>query len=145
MGHRSHHCGALPSVGRAFRSRSLAVSIAIYRWGLSDSEAPHYPIHAQPIGASANNHNDSTVHRDPRYRHVHLWQRLLFHGSLCDGEPHPILGATVLPQTVLVVAVIVVVVILVGLFFGFTLTGKAMQACAFNRDIAKLMGSTIAS
>lgn len=55
-------------------------------------------------------------------------------------SPIRILGATVLPQTVLVVAVIVVVVILVGLFFGFTLTGKAMQACAFNRDIAKLMG-----
>jgi branched-chain amino acid transport system permease protein len=55
-------------------------------------------------------------------------------------SPIRILGATVLPQTVLVVAVIVVVVVLVGLFFGFTLTGKAMQACAFNRDIAKLMG-----
>jgi len=50
------------------------------------------------------------------------------------------LGATVLPQTLLVVAVIILVVILVGLFFGLTLTGKAMQACAFNREIAKLMG-----
>lgn len=55
-------------------------------------------------------------------------------------SPIRILGATVLPQTILVVAVISVVVVLVGLFFGFTLTGKAMQACAFNRDIAKLMG-----
>lgn len=55
-------------------------------------------------------------------------------------SPFRILGATVLPQTLLVVAVIVIVVVLVGLFFGFTLTGKAMQACAFNRDIAKLMG-----
>jgi branched-chain amino acid transport system permease protein len=51
-----------------------------------------------------------------------------------------ILGATVLPQTVLIVAVIVLVVIVVGLFYAFTLTGKAMQACAFNRSIAKLMG-----
>jgi branched-chain amino acid transport system permease protein len=51
-----------------------------------------------------------------------------------------ILGATVLPQTLLIVAVIVLVVIVVGLFYAFTLTGKAMQACAFNRSIAKLMG-----
>ncbi|MEW6350447.1 MAG: branched-chain amino acid ABC transporter permease [Thermodesulfobacteriota bacterium] len=55
-------------------------------------------------------------------------------------EPIRILGATVLPQTVLVVIVIAAVVVLVGFFFGFTMTGKAMQACAFNRDIAKLMG-----
>lgn len=51
-----------------------------------------------------------------------------------------ILGATVLPQTLLVIVVIVMVVTLVGLFFGFTMTGKAMQACAFNRSTAKLMG-----
>jgi branched-chain amino acid transport system permease protein len=51
-----------------------------------------------------------------------------------------IFGATVLPQTLLVLAVIIMVVILVGLFFGFTITGKAMQACAFNRNTAKLMG-----
>ncbi|MBI4961998.1 MAG: branched-chain amino acid ABC transporter permease [Desulfomonile tiedjei] len=51
-----------------------------------------------------------------------------------------VFGATVLPQTVLVVAVIIMVVILVGLFYSLTLTGKAMQACAFNRSIARLMG-----
>lgn len=57
------------------------------------------------------------------------------------GEnPIKILGATVLPQTVLIVAVIAVVVIIIGLFYAFTMTGKAMQACAFNRQIAKLMG-----
>jgi branched-chain amino acid transport system permease protein len=51
-----------------------------------------------------------------------------------------IFGATVLPQTLLVVVVVIAVVVLVGIFYGFTITGKAMQACAFNRDIAKLMG-----
>ncbi len=54
--------------------------------------------------------------------------------------PFRIFDATVLPQTVLVLGVIIAVVILVGLFFGFTITGKAMQACAFNRNTAKLMG-----
>ncbi|MBF0497079.1 MAG: branched-chain amino acid ABC transporter permease [Deltaproteobacteria bacterium] len=49
-------------------------------------------------------------------------------------------GAAIVPQTLLVLGVIIIVVIMVGLFFGFTMTGKAMQACAFNRDIAKLMG-----
>ena len=38
------------------------------------------------------------------------------------------------------IALLVSVVIIVGLFYAFTLTGKAMQACAFNRSIAKLMG-----
>lgn len=55
-------------------------------------------------------------------------------------EPINILGATVLPQTVLIVGVIAVVVVIIGLFYAFTMTGKAMQACAFNRQIAKLMG-----
>lgn len=55
-------------------------------------------------------------------------------------NPINIIGATVLPQTLLVVVVIIIVVVLVGLFYAFTLTGKAMKACAFNRDIAKLMG-----
>jgi branched-chain amino acid transport system permease protein len=54
--------------------------------------------------------------------------------------PFRIFGATLLPQTLLVLAVIIGVVVLVGIFFGFTLTGKAMQACAFNRNTAKLMG-----
>jgi branched-chain amino acid transport system permease protein len=55
-------------------------------------------------------------------------------------KPIVILGATMLPQTLLIVVVIVLVVIVVGLFYAFTLTGKAMQACSFNREIAKLMG-----
>lgn len=63
-----------------------------------------------------------------------------FMDHFVSESPVHVLGATVLPQTLLVVAVIILVVVLVGLFFGFTLTGKAMQACAFNRDIAKLMG-----
>lgn len=63
-----------------------------------------------------------------------------FMDHFVSEQPVHFLGATVLPQTLLIVGAIVGVVILVGLFFGFTLTGKAMQACAFNRDIAKLMG-----
>lgn len=63
-----------------------------------------------------------------------------FMDHFVSERPIDILGATVLPQTLLVLAVIGAVVVLIGIFFGFTLTGKAMQACAFNRDIAKLMG-----
>lgn len=55
-------------------------------------------------------------------------------------EPIRVLGATMLPQTVLIVVVIALVVVVVGLFYTFTLTGKAMQACAFDRNTAKLMG-----
>lgn len=63
-----------------------------------------------------------------------------FMDHFVSETPIRILGATLLPQTVLVVGVTVLIVVLVALFFGFTMTGKAMQACSFNRDIAKLMG-----
>ncbi|MEW6263848.1 MAG: branched-chain amino acid ABC transporter permease [Thermodesulfobacteriota bacterium] len=63
-----------------------------------------------------------------------------FMSHFLPERPIRILGASVLPQTLLIVAIIVLVVILVGLFFGFTMTGKAMQACAFNRNTAQLMG-----
>jgi branched-chain amino acid transport system permease protein len=63
-----------------------------------------------------------------------------FMDHFVSETPIRILGARLLPQTLLVLIVIGLVVVLVGLFFGFTMTGKATQACAFNREIAKLMG-----
>ncbi|MEW6533570.1 MAG: branched-chain amino acid ABC transporter permease [Thermodesulfobacteriota bacterium] len=63
-----------------------------------------------------------------------------FMSHFLGEKPVLIFGATMLPQTVLILVVIGIVVALVGLFFGLTLTGKAMQACSFNRSIATLMG-----
>lgn len=52
----------------------------------------------------------------------------------------PIGGAMLLPQSLWVIGVAAVMVILVGLFFRFTLVGKAMLAMSTNRMAAQLVG-----
>lgn len=49
-------------------------------------------------------------------------------------------GVVIPTQTLWVLAVLGVVVIGLVVFFNFTLTGKAMRACAVNRTAASLMG-----
>jgi len=58
---------------------------------------------------------------------------------LGDDAVH-ILGATVTRQHLLVLATLVVVAGALAVFFGRTMTGKAMRACAFNRTAARLVG-----
>lgn len=57
-----------------------------------------------------------------------------------SSEPLLILGAAIHSQMLWVVAIMVVVVLILAYLFGFTLFGKALRACAINRDAAKLMG-----
>ncbi|MCI2806991.1 branched-chain amino acid ABC transporter permease [Eoetvoesiella caeni] len=52
----------------------------------------------------------------------------------------PIGGAMLLPQSLWVIGVAAAMVILVGLFFRFTLVGKAMLAMSTNRMAAQLVG-----
>lgn len=52
----------------------------------------------------------------------------------------PIGGAMLLPQSLWVIGVAAIMVILVGLFFRFTLVGKAMLAMSANRMAAQLVG-----
>ncbi len=52
----------------------------------------------------------------------------------------PVGGAMLLPQSLWVIGVAAVMVILVGLFFRFTLVGKAMLAMSTNRMAAQLVG-----
>lgn len=57
-----------------------------------------------------------------------------------SSEPLLILGAAIHSQMLWVIAIMVVVVLILAYLFGFTLFGKALRACAINRDAAKLMG-----
>lgn len=56
------------------------------------------------------------------------------------GDSIRFLGAAVRTQDLWVWGVLVVVVIALEIFFRLTMTGKAMRACAVNRNAARLMG-----
>jgi branched-chain amino acid transport system permease protein len=58
-------------------------------------------------------------------------------------KPIKILEATIQPQTLWIISVLLLVVIVLALFFKFTLTGKAMRACAANRHAASLCGISV--
>jgi len=58
-------------------------------------------------------------------------------------EPINILGATILPQTLWILGIMGATVVFLILFFGFTITGKAMRACAVNRTAASLVGINV--
>ena len=57
-----------------------------------------------------------------------------------SAEPLLILGAAIHSQMLWVIGIMVIVVMLLTYLFGYTLVGKALRACAINRDSAKLMG-----
>ena len=56
------------------------------------------------------------------------------------NDPLHILGATMLPQNLWIVAVTVVIIAASRFFFHYSIFGKAMRACAFNRQAASLVG-----
>lgn len=63
--------------------------------------------------------------------------------AFSGDEPLHIGAAGIAPQRLWVMGVALVSVIAVQLFFKYTLTGKAMQACAINRQAAQLVGINI--
>ncbi len=63
--------------------------------------------------------------------------------SFSPEKPIDIFGAYILPQTFWIMGVLGVVVVLLAVFFRFTLTGKAMRACAANRAAASLSGISV--
>ncbi|MFQ6066919.1 MAG: branched-chain amino acid ABC transporter permease [bacterium] len=72
------------------------------------------------------------------------WGKQTFSLPAFSGEkPISVLGATILPQTLWIMGIMGAVVVLLILFFGFTLTGKAMRACAANRTAASLVGINV--
>ncbi len=60
--------------------------------------------------------------------------------SFVSEKPFSILGATIIPQSIIILAISILAVLALEFFFRRTLTGKAMRACAANRLAAKLLG-----
>jgi len=63
--------------------------------------------------------------------------------SFSGHQPLNFLGAAVMPQTLWIIGVTVAVVVVLTLFFDRTMVGKAMIACADNRDAASLVGINV--
>ena len=58
-------------------------------------------------------------------------------------NPITFLQVAVQPQSLWVLGILLAVVVLMTLFFDRTILGKAMRACADNRDVASLVGINI--
>ena len=74
---------------------------------------------------------------------LHIWDekvRSLPYFTGTDISTVTILGAHISPQVIWVLCVCAVVVLGLTLFFKFTLTGRAMRACADDRMAARLCG-----
>jgi len=56
------------------------------------------------------------------------------------SEPIEVAGATILPQNLWIFGITVVIIVVNKLFFNYSITGKAMRACASNRRAAGLVG-----
>ena len=70
-----------------------------------------------------------------------IWKDGLYSAPAFLGdEPVRFMGAAITRQHILVMVTLAVLAVLLALFFGYTMTGKAMRACAFNRTAAQLVG-----
>lgn len=63
--------------------------------------------------------------------------------SFSGDKPFHLLGATILPQSLWILGIVLGLVVALSLFFGKTLTGKAMRACAVNRAASSLVGINV--
>ncbi len=60
--------------------------------------------------------------------------------TFSGNEPIALAGAAILPQHLWIFGLTVLVIVANKLFFNYTITGKAMRACACNRRAASLVG-----
>jgi len=60
--------------------------------------------------------------------------------SFSGDDPLYIAGATILPQHLWIFGISVLIILINRLFFHYTITGKAMRACAYNPYVASLIG-----
>ena len=62
-----------------------------------------------------------------------------------SSAQHPIkfFGAAITPQSIWVMAGMAVAVVLLHFFYEYTITGKALRACAYNRKAARLCGISV--
>jgi branched-chain amino acid transport system permease protein len=77
---------------------------------------------------------------------LHIWDektKALKYFTGNEVSSLSIFGAHISPQVLWVLGTSIVIVVLLSLFFKFTLTGKAMRACAANRTAASLCGINV--
>jgi branched-chain amino acid transport system permease protein len=60
--------------------------------------------------------------------------------SFSGDAPLYLAGATILPQHLWIFAITLVTIIASRLFFNYSIVGKAMRACSYNRRAASLVG-----
>ena len=60
--------------------------------------------------------------------------------TFTSGDPIDIGGATLLPQNLWIFGLTALIILGNKLFFNYTISGKAMRACSFNRRAASLVG-----
>jgi branched-chain amino acid transport system permease protein len=60
--------------------------------------------------------------------------------SFSGDAPIQIGGASIIPQTLWIIGTTLIILAGLQLFFEYTITGKAMKACAINRRAASLLG-----
>jgi branched-chain amino acid transport system permease protein len=60
--------------------------------------------------------------------------------SFSGNDPLYIAGATLLPQHLWIFGISILIIIINKIFFSYTITGKAMRACAYNAYVASLIG-----
>jgi branched-chain amino acid transport system permease protein len=63
--------------------------------------------------------------------------------SFSGDEPYRLFGATILPQTLWILGFLALVVSILTVFFRFTMVGRAMKACAYNRTAARIVGINV--
>ena len=63
--------------------------------------------------------------------------------SFSGDEPIHLLGATILPQTLWILGFLLLILGALLIFFRFTMVGKAMKACAYNRRAARIVGINV--
>ena len=56
------------------------------------------------------------------------------------NEPLLLAGATILPQHMWIFAITLFIIIINKLYFYYSISGKAMRACSYNRNAASLVG-----
>ena len=70
-----------------------------------------------------------------------VWGKDTFALPAFSGDkPIPVLGASMMPQSLWVLGVSLAMLAALKLFFSHTVQGKAMLACSFDRKAASLMG-----
>jgi len=63
--------------------------------------------------------------------------------SFSGDTPFKLFGATILPQSLWILGFLLLIVTALSGFFRFTIVGKAMKACAFNRQAARIVGINV--